>query len=191
MKAKNLNSSSIKTCKLIRKTFAEMLYEKREISKITVTELVKRADINRGTFYSHYNDIYAVAEDYEDELIEKFFDNAHLLTITSFKQFMDSVFAYFQENDELYRMMCVSNETFIFAGRLINLTEGKVLEICYSSKEIINRKNLDLEINIMIQGLMCEYYKYCRGFSSTGLQNLKDYIEDWYDDFLRRRTKRG
>ena len=34
-----------------------MLSEKQEINKITVTEPVKRADINRGTFYSHYDDI--------------------------------------------------------------------------------------------------------------------------------------
>ena len=77
MKAQNLNNSSVKTRKLIRATFAEMLSEKREISKISVTELTRRADINRGTFYSHYDDIYSVAEDYENDLIEKFFDNVH------------------------------------------------------------------------------------------------------------------
>lgn len=54
MKAKNLNASSVKTRNLIRDTFAELLYEKKNINKITVTELVQRADINRSTFYSHY-----------------------------------------------------------------------------------------------------------------------------------------
>lgn len=53
MKAKNLNASSVKTRNLIRDTFAELLYEKKNINKITVTELVQRADINRSTFYSH------------------------------------------------------------------------------------------------------------------------------------------
>ena len=57
MKAKNLNNSSKKTRNLIKNTFAEMLSEKKEINKISVTELVKRADINRGTFYTHYNDM--------------------------------------------------------------------------------------------------------------------------------------
>lgn len=47
MKAKNLNASSVKTRNLIRDTFAELLYEKKNINKITVTELVQRADINR------------------------------------------------------------------------------------------------------------------------------------------------
>lgn len=57
MKVKNLNASSVKTRNLIRDTFAELLYEKKNINKITVTELVQRADINRSTFYSHYDDV--------------------------------------------------------------------------------------------------------------------------------------
>ena len=81
MKAKNLNNSSKKTRNLIKNTFAEMLSEKKEINKISVTELVKRADINRGTFYTHYNDIYEVAEDFSNELIDKFFSNDILFDI--------------------------------------------------------------------------------------------------------------
>ena len=52
MKVKNLNHSSEKTRKLRRNIFAELIKEKQELNKITVSELVKRADINRGTFYN-------------------------------------------------------------------------------------------------------------------------------------------
>ena len=45
----------------IRESFLALLSEK-PIEKISVTEICKRADINRGTFYSHYDDIYSVAE---------------------------------------------------------------------------------------------------------------------------------
>ena len=94
MKAGNLNRSSVKTRNLIRKTFAEMLSEKKEIGKISVSELTCRADINRGTFYSHYDDIYSVAEDYENELIDNFFDNATLMESSDFDKFIDAIFAY-------------------------------------------------------------------------------------------------
>lgn len=75
MKAKNLNASSVKTRNLIRDTFAELLYEKKNINKITVTELVQRADINRSTFYSHYDDVRHVAEDIKAETLKAFFEN--------------------------------------------------------------------------------------------------------------------
>ena len=100
MKAQNANRSSAKTRKLIKAAFAKMLSEKRTMDDITVTELVKRADINRGTFYIHYDDIYAVAEDYENELIDRFFDDTKLLSSRSPEAFIDSMFEYIRKNDE-------------------------------------------------------------------------------------------
>ena len=105
MKVKNVNHSSLKTRSLIKKTFAEMLSEKRELDKISVSELVRRADINRGTFYSHYDDIYAVAEDYENELIALFFNNAELIASTNTDKFIDLMFAYINQNDDIYKML--------------------------------------------------------------------------------------
>lgn len=116
MKAKNVNRSSIKTRALIKSTFAEMLSEKKEINKITVTELVKRADINRGTFYSHYDDVYGVAEDYENELIDKFFDDARLIGSQDIDSFTDSFFDYIKKNNENYKLLCSSND-FLFAAK--------------------------------------------------------------------------
>lgn len=46
-----------KTQKAIKKTFHELL-EAKPVSKITVTELAKAAEINKATFYLHYNDIF-------------------------------------------------------------------------------------------------------------------------------------
>ena len=100
MKVQNLNSSSKKTKRLIKNVFAEMLSEKRELSKISVSELCARAEISRGAFYSHYDDIYGVAEDYENELIDLFFDNARLLSPSTVEQFIDTLFDYIRKNDE-------------------------------------------------------------------------------------------
>ena len=92
MKARNLNNASRRTRATIKKTFAELLAEKRELSKITVTELVTRAGLSRGAFYSHYDDIFSVAEDYENELFERFFDNATLLNLGNVDEFIDTLF---------------------------------------------------------------------------------------------------
>ncbi len=79
MKVKNLNNSSVKTKRLIKNTFIQMLSEKKEIGKISVSELVERAEISRATFYAHFDDIYSVVEEFEREIIDEFFTNAKLL----------------------------------------------------------------------------------------------------------------
>lgn len=65
--------SAVRSRTLIKRAFLELLREK-SIDKITVTDIVARADINRGTFYAHYDDIdslrKAVWADIENELYD-------------------------------------------------------------------------------------------------------------------------
>jgi AcrR family transcriptional regulator len=55
---------------VIRESFFELL-ETKSLTQITVKELCELADINRGTFYTHYTDIYDLVDKLEGELIEK------------------------------------------------------------------------------------------------------------------------
>ena len=48
--------SALRSRKLINDALADLLQEK-PLDKITVTDVVNRAGINRGTFYAHYADI--------------------------------------------------------------------------------------------------------------------------------------
>ena len=45
------------TRQTIKNTFLELLTQK-SFTKITVTEICKNAEINRGTFYLHYYDVH-------------------------------------------------------------------------------------------------------------------------------------
>ena len=144
-----------------------MLSEKKELSKISVSELTKRANINRGTFYTHYDDIYGVAEDYENELINEFFDNDTLLSANNFPKFLDSLFKYMKENDGEYRLLCRSDDFISVMKRLISLAENKLLELCHNDKRLKDKSFLSVEINVFVEGILIQYIKYCRGQSSV------------------------
>lgn len=189
MKAQNLNNSSKKTRNLIKKVFAEMLSEKKELGKIAVSELCKRADISRGSFYSHYDDIYCVAEDYENEMIDAFFDNSRLFESQDIMHFIDSVFEFIRQNNENYRLLCRSNDFLFAAKKLTAIASGKLLELCHNDSRIINRTYIDLDIQIFLEGLLCEYVKYCRGYTSTTLDDLYEYTKYWVLSFIKQRSK--
>lgn len=183
MKSQNANRSSIKTKRLIKTVFAEMLSEKKTINDITVTELVKRADINRGTFYVHYDGIYAVAEDYEKELIDRFFDDTELLNSKSTEAFIDSLFDYIRKNNESYKLLCRSNDIISPAQKLISIASAKLFEIACRDPKLRRRQYLELDINVFIEGLVCEYVKYCRGISAVTPETLYEYTKIWADGF--------
>ena len=62
--------SAIRSRKLIAMALADLLQEK-PLDKITVTDVVRRAGINRGTFYAHYSDLPDVLH----SLIEQMFSH--------------------------------------------------------------------------------------------------------------------
>lgn len=58
------------TRQIIKDTFLKLLNEK-QFPKITVTEICKLADINRGTFYLHYYDTSDVLDDILNEILKE------------------------------------------------------------------------------------------------------------------------
>lgn len=187
MKVRNLNNSSVKTRKLIKNTFFKMLSEKKEISKITVSELVSRAELSRATFYAHFDDIYSVVEEFENELIDKFFTNAKLLVTDDYEKFFVAFFEFIKENDENYKMMCVSNDLLFSAKRLTTLGINKFMELINNDMNIKNRDFIELEVSIFVEGLLCEYIKHCRGLNSLTLDDLYTFTLRWYEKFMKER----
>ena len=189
MKVQNLNKSSMKTRQLIKKVFAEMLSEKKELGKISVSELCKRADISRGSFYSHYDDIYGVAEEYENEMIDTFFDNARLFESQDIMLFIDSIFEFIRQNHENYRLLCKSNDFLFAAKKLAAIASNKLLELSRNNSWIQERTYIELDLQIFLEGLLCEYVKYCRGYSATTLDDLYEYTKYWAKNFITLRSK--
>lgn len=54
----------------IQKVFIELIQTK-EINKITVSDICKKANLNRTTFYSNYIDIYDLADKIKEDLFQK------------------------------------------------------------------------------------------------------------------------
>lgn len=187
MKVQNLNNSSRKTKKLIKKVFAEMLSEKRELGKIAVSELCQRADISRGTFYAHYDDIYGVAEDYENEMIETFFDTAKLYESKNIMDFIDSIFEFIRQNNENYRLLCRSNDILFAAKKLTPLATEKLIELCHADPRIHDKRFLALSLQVFLEGILCEYVKSCRGYSDVTLDDLYAYTKYWVENFIATR----
>jgi AcrR family transcriptional regulator len=77
--AKEPDRRSTRTKKALKRVMLELL-SKKDISKITVSELSERADIGRGTFYLHYADPYDLLDKLENELLEQV--TAHVAPIS-------------------------------------------------------------------------------------------------------------
>lgn len=187
MKVRNLNNSSVKTRRLIKNTFIKMLSEKKDISKISVRELVARAEISRATFYAHFDDIYSVVEEFEQEIIDEFFTNAKLLATNDYEKFFEMLFSFMKQNNENYKMMCKSDDVLFSAKKLIGLAINKLMELIDNDPHIKKREFITLDISVFLEGLLCEYVKYCRNLTSVTPDDLYAYSKEWYKKFMKER----
>ena len=69
---KNKKSKQTKSTRALREAVKTLLLKKKDINAITVMELSKEANVNRGTFYNHYNNINDIINEIEDEIMEEF-----------------------------------------------------------------------------------------------------------------------
>lgn len=100
------------TKKAIKDSFLS-LFESKPLEKISVTEICTNADINRGTFYSHYSDPYDLKEKLEAEFIEAI--KARICTCTdNHNSRMSTVctFRMLKDNRELCRVFTGPNGDF-------------------------------------------------------------------------------
>jgi AcrR family transcriptional regulator len=73
-------SEQTPTDRRIRKTRAALkkslttLMQQKQIKDISVRELTELADVNRGTFYLHYKDVFDLLEQSEADLLNEFHD---------------------------------------------------------------------------------------------------------------------
>ena len=78
--AKAEYKSSLRSKKLITDALVALLDEKT-LDKITVTDIVKTADINRGTFYAHYDSV--------SDVVRSIFESTYEIIKSSITTFHD------------------------------------------------------------------------------------------------------
>lgn len=189
MKVRNLNNSSVKTRRLIKDTFVKMLTDKDEINNMSISAIAERAEISRATFYSHFDDIFGLVEEYESELINEYFTNAKLQAADNYELFLNELFAFMKKNDENHKAMCKTCDFLFSARKLSELAINKFTELFSNDRSIINRDYIELDIKIFVDGLTCEYIKYCNGLSDVSTSELYDYSKNRLETFINLRRR--
>ncbi len=136
----------------VRKTRALLLQglvkmmETHDIQDISVKELTELVDINRGTFYLHYNDIYDMLHKVEDEMFQEF--NEVMKQEPVGKPALSSdgplleFFRFLDRHRDLARVMIGPHGDLAFVNRLKELIEKRTLQVLESAPSDANYEYL-------------------------------------------------
>ena len=120
-------SRRVTMTKLLLKTALMELMQEKEFDQITIKELCERADLNRTTFYLHYEDQRSVLKDIEKETMEKtvnFMKNVSPDADTI--DLVEAFLSYVKENALVFRTLMLRSDSKPFRQEFIVYTLGNI-----------------------------------------------------------------
>jgi AcrR family transcriptional regulator len=132
---------------VIRQALFELLKEK-PISKVTVTDICKLADINRSTFYSYYEDVYALLNQIQNELFENI-----VFTLSSDDWFKD-LLKLVDDNRDLCQVLIGTNGDSSFIRQLFYLGYDNSIRVWQEMYPKATTTEMDYSYAYMANGMI-------------------------------------
>ena len=156
----------------IKKVFIELIQNK-EINEITISDICKKANLNRSTFYSNYIDIYDLADNIEDDL----FNDVLTLYPDETKDKKHSydflkLFIHIKENQLFYKTYFKLN---------LDLNDSvKYIDDKEVDRFLTDSKNLDYHIEFFKAGLNAVIKKWLNSGCKESPEEIEDILKAEY-----------
>lgn len=129
---KTADRRTLKTKRAIRRALSELLKEK-ELRKITVQEIIEKAEISRFTFYKYYLDVYDLYDKIERETLIHMSVIMLQIENKTTESFFEKLTEYISDNSSAFEMIFSPNTKSSLRDKLSRIIEGMFRKL-YSEK---------------------------------------------------------
>lgn len=150
---------------LFKNALMDLLKEKGSVAKISVRELCDRAELNRSTFYAHYNEPNDLLMEIETELLDA--TEEHLKKIgeendAGAHKYILSFLQYIKQNDKQFRTLLIDSADPDFRSRfmqqsIIQFVNNLRIEFPKELEQYIFSYILNGSTGIIIQWIRSDY----------------------------------
>ena len=185
MKQELLDRRVRKTRRILRECLTRLLKEKK-IQDITVRELADMADINRGTFYLHYKDVFDLLEQIEQELteeLEDILDHHSVDELLSRPSLLFSdLYPTVQENADIITILIGENGDLNFVNRIKAILRDRCLKKWLTSNYSCSTDLLEAYSAFIISGCVgiVQYWL------ETGMKESPEQMAKATEEFILR-----
>lgn len=143
-----------KTKKALYMALGELLLTKK-IQQVTVRELANKAEVHRATFYSHYQDIYDLYEQMENEVMEDLETIIANGVLTNEEEIFSKIIDYIEEQANICRIFLNEDGQSSLNKKMSCFLEEKYKEIWQSElkKEALTEEQ-KIWLRYHIKGLL-------------------------------------
>ena len=146
------------------------LMERKPINEISVKELTDLVDVNRGTFYFHYTDIYDMLKKIQEEFFQHF---SEILQDTvprgeAAYTYLKTIFSVLDENREFCKIMLGPNGDMQFVERIKKLVSDTCSHIWYEAAPGADSAKFEMYNAFIINGCIGLFQKWLEDAEAGG-----------------------
>lgn len=172
---KNMRDRRVtRTKKAIQKAYLDLLQNKGT-DKITISDIAREADIDRKTFYLHYDSTEDIIKEYAEEKTRELLLR---LTVKSFfslsfdrKIFAREVNSMLAEHLEFCRMIARNDSLGFFWNEVQNVAVDILSEI-YARHSRLPESDLRIQVSFFVAGAMYVYQRWLRDEIPCSMEEL-------------------
>jgi AcrR family transcriptional regulator len=144
-----------RTKKLLTQALTELMQQK-QVKEITVTELTDLADMNRGTFYLYYKDIFDMLEHIEDNMFQALNEilerHEKENVVQETEPILRDILGFIEENQEMVRVLLSPHGDMNFLHRLNDVLREKCLQFVRRVAPNEGEASFDYQYSVVIFG---------------------------------------
>ena len=168
---KKVDRRVIKSKKAIRVAFFELIQEK-DFKSITIKDISERAQVDRKTFYNYYSSIFALINEFENELViglDTLFDEIDFSKfVDKPEEIFNALHRFLKPNIDYYKIMFSINFSENLTNKIIGLLKFKI--IASFEKAII--------AEYLASAILGVYFRWINEDSSIPLEEITKDIGD-------------
>jgi len=190
----------LKSEEAIKEAFISLI-EKKGFAKVTVKDITSKAIVNRGTFYLHHVDKFALLDEIENSLLEGLGIFMSKIPVSDFRQattstianpILVSYFEYIQQNERLFKILLLNKSDMNFVVKLKHFVYSKIIYTINlwtneADNTLIPPEYLATIASSVYAGLFCYWLE--SGMTKTPVEMGKILTAFWKYDIMNLPTK--
>lgn len=160
------NRNALRSKRLIRQAFISLI-KRKPADRITITDIVNEANINRATFYAHYSCLKDLIDEIEQEVIDKLMTLLKDFRLENFfsnpAPLLLQVSIFLSEDPEYYKTLVATPESGLFIEKLMSIFIEYMEQDQSIPLEVRRSKSFHIRALFFAGGLVSLYLQWFRG----------------------------
>jgi Transcriptional regulator len=163
----------LRTKAAIREAFLALL-QKKNAEEITVTELAREANIERKTFYLHYNNIQEIINEIETVVVEMIAEATKGLSVNS-REFFAALTNVMSDNFDYFALIMQDPKYITYQNRSQSILRSALIAH-YRETTSLDGERLERYADFYAAGISSIYINWCQNGQKLSLDDLTDFV---------------